>query len=324
MVKENNFWQGKKVLITGADGFIGSHLTESLLEKGADLSVFVMAKKASSFKKSREGNLDKAMDKISNVIEGDIGREESIVKIKENSPEVIFHLAAQAYVPFSFEKPMEVLRTNLIGTLNVLQSAMDLKQIERIVCTSSSEIYGTALTGKISETHALNPLSPYAASKLAADRYCYSYWKTYGLPIAVIRPFNTFGPRHTYDVIPKFIELALKNEPLTIHGDGKQSRDFTYVSDTVEGFQVMGSRKEAIGTAVNFGTGKDYTINETAEFIKKLSNSKSEIKHVDKRTADVKRLICDNDLAKKLFGWKPKVSFEEGLKKNIEWKKQRL
>ena len=324
MVLDKSFWKGKKVLITGAAGFMGSHLTEALLEKGAEITAFVRSADLDTFKKNREGNLDLVKDKISKFVEGDIANEKTTEQIKKESPEVIFHLAAQAYVPYSLEQPLDVLKTNLIGTLNVLNAAREIEGIERIVCTSSSEVYGTALTDKIDETHPLNPNSPYAASKIAADRYCYSYWKTYSIPVAIIRPFNTFGPRHTYDVIPKFIQLALKDESITIHGEGKQSRDFTYVSDTVNGFMLMGERKEAIGKAVNFGNGKAYTINQTAELIKKLSGSKSEISHVESRQADVKRLICDYSLANKLFGWKPKVSFEEGLKKNIEWEKERI
>ena len=321
---EKSFWEGKRVLITGAGGFMGSHLTEALLEKGAEITAFVRSADLNTFKKNREGNLDLVKDKISKFVEGDVANEKTTEQIKENNPEVIFHLAAQAYVPYSLEQPLDVLKTNLIGTLNVLNAARELDGLERVVCTSSSEVYGTALTDKIDESHPLNPNSPYAASKIAADRYCYSYWKTYGTPIAIIRPFNTFGPRHTYDVIPKFIQLALKDEPITIHGEGKQSRDFTYVSDTVNGFMLMGERKEAIGKAVNFGNGKAYTINQTADLIKKLSESKSEISHVESRQADVKRLICDYSLANKLFGWKPKVSFEEGLRKNIEWEKERI
>jgi len=314
---EKGFWQGKKVLVTGANGFIGSHLTEALLGRGAEVSIFVRPKaKGAVF-----SNLAKVQGKIANVVEGNIGQESCRQKIVENNPEAIFHLAAEAYVPFSFEHPLETLKTNLLGTLNVLHAAMDLKGIEQVVCTSSSEIYGTALENRIDESHPLNPCSPYAASKLAADRYCYSYWKTYGLPVAVIRPFNCFGPRHLRDVIPKFIQLALQDNPLTIYGDGKQTRDFTYVSDTVEGFLLMGSRKEAVGKAINFGSGKDHTINETASLIKKLSGSKSEIIHVEKRKAEIQKLACDYRLAKKLFGWEPKISFEQGLAKNIEWQR---
>jgi dTDP-glucose 4,6-dehydratase len=308
--------------VTGAGGFIGSHLTEALVGRGAEVSVFVKGDSQNTFRKSRLHNLDAVQDKLKQVIKGNIGSDDCKAQIKDNDPEIIFHLAAEAYVPFSFDHPIETLETNLIGTLNVLHAAMDLKGLKQVVCTSSSEVYGTAEKDRIDEGHPLNPTSPYAASKAAADRYCYSYWKTYGLPIAIIRPFNTYGPRHTYDVIPKFIQLALENKPLTVYGSGEQSRDFTYVSDTVEGFLCMGSRKEAVGRAVNFGNGKDYSINQVAELVKKLSGSSSEIVHIDERKAEVKRLICDNGLAKKLFGWEPKVSLEEGIGRNIEWEKQ--
>lgn len=324
MAEKSSFWEEKRVLVTGADGFIGSHLTEALLEKRAEVSAFIKGDSQNTFQKNRLGNLSEVQGRIKKVIRGNIGSEDSKTQIKENNPEIIFHLAAEAYVPFSFDHPLETLKTNLIGTINVLHAAMDLKEVQQVVCTSSSEVYGTAIKDKIDEEHPLNPTSPYAASKAAADRYCYSYWKTYGLPIAIIRPFNTYGPRHTYDVIPKFIQLALENKPLTIYGSGEQSRDFTYVSDTVEGFMLMASRKEAVGKAVNFGNGKDYSINEIARLIKEICGSKSEIVHEKERKAEVNRLICDYGLAHRLFGWQPKVSLEEGLRRNIEWTKQQL
>jgi dTDP-glucose 4,6-dehydratase len=321
-MSEKNSWHGKRVLVTGAGGFIGSHLTDALVSKGAEVSVFIKWDSGSGSRPQLIDNLQQSIGKIKNILKGDLASEDAIKTIKANSPEIIFHLAAEAYVNYSFDHPLEVLKANLLGTLNVLHAAMDLKEVQQVVCTSSSEVYGTAQKESIDEMHPLNPTSPYAASKAAADRYCYAYWKTYGLPVAIIRPFNTYGPRHTYDVIPKFIDLALRNEPLTIYGSGEQSRDFTYVSDMVEAFMLMGSRKEAIGQAVNFGNGRDYSINFIAEKIKELSKSKSKIVHVEKRLAEVQRLICDYGLAKKLFGWKPMVSIEEGLHKNIEWTKK--
>ncbi|MGD2279009.1 MAG: GDP-mannose 4,6-dehydratase, partial [Candidatus Omnitrophota bacterium] len=192
----------------------------------------------------------------------------------------------------------------------------------RIVCTSSSEIYGMTLGGSISESHELFPSSPYAASKVAADRYCYSYWNTYHLPVAIIRPFNTYGPRHTYDVIPKFIKLALNDKTLTVHGNGRQSRDFTYVDDMIDAFMIMGKHKDAVGKAVNFGTGEAITINYIAKKVKELSGSSSKIVHAKDRMAQVPKLLCDYTLAKKLFGWKPKIFIDEGLRRNIEWAKE--
>lgn len=259
------------------------------------------------------------VDKIK-VIHGNVGSNDIITTIIKNKPEVILHLGAIAYVDYSFDHPFEVINDNYLGTLNILQAAMNL-DVERVVVTSSSEVYGTAQYSPIDEKHPLNPTSPYAASKVAADRTAFSFCQTYGMPIAIIRPFNTYGPRHTYDVIPKFIRLALEGKPLTIYGSGDQSRDFTYVDDTVRGFLLMGSHKSAVGEVVNFGFGKDFSVNETAELIVKLSESSSKIVHVEKRMAEVNRLICDNRKAKKLFGWEPEVSLEEGLRRNIEFEK---
>ena len=309
-------WNGVKVLITGADGFIGSHLTEHLINLGAKVSIFVKENSASG-SKFTPLNLQNSIKKISNIVTGDISSEDCIKLIKDTEPEVIFHLAAEAYVPKSFTQPLLVKKVNLDGTLNVLNAAMDL-DIKRIVCTSSSEIYGNSEIA-INEDHPLNPTSPYGASKAAADRFCFAYYKTYNLPISIIRPFNTYGPRHTYDVIPKFISLALKNDPLTIYGAGEQTRDFTYVDDTVNGFLLMGSRKEAIGQAVNFGAGNDISINNIAKKIIEYSKSKSQIVHIEPRKAEVQKLLCDPSKAKMLFSWEAKISIDEGLKRNIKW-----
>jgi NDP-hexose 4,6-dehydratase len=318
-MKDAKYWKRKKVLVTGADGFMGSHLTERLVEAGADVSILVRGTSVSGTYKYELKNIPHLRKNLTRIIAVNISSPDTVPLVAKLAPSVIFHLAADAYVPYSFDHPFEVMATNLHGTLNMMHAAMKIKNLERIVCTSSSEVYGTALRPSIDETHPLNPTSPYAASKVAADRFAFSYYLTYGLPVAIIRPFNTFGPRHTYDVIPKFIDLACKNEPLTIYGEGKQSRDFTYVDDMVEAFLTMGRHPKAVGQVVNFGTGRDVSINRTAELIVKLSHSKSKIVHIKKRLAEVHKLHCDASLAKKLFGWVPRVSFEEGLKRNIEW-----
>ncbi|MBI5061127.1 MAG: GDP-mannose 4,6-dehydratase [Candidatus Aenigmarchaeota archaeon] len=312
--------KGKRVLVTGADGFIGSHLTERLVSMGADVSVLIRWTSDSAPKPALR-NIPHLADKI-RIITGNIANSDVINLIIKDSPQVIFHLAADAYVPNSFEHPIDVMETNLIGTLNVLHAAMALKDIEQIVCTSSSEVYGTPKYVPIDEDHPLNPAHPYGASKAAADRYAYAYWNTYHLPIAIIRPFNTYGPRHTYDVIPKFIKLALQNKELTIHGDGLQTRDFIYVDDMVDAFLLMGSDKRAIGEVVNFGTGKETTVNKLTSKIVAISNSKSKIVHIPERTSEVARLCCNYSKAKKLFDWEPKVSLDDGLRKNIDWERR--
>lgn len=319
-----SFYKNKRILVTGADGFMGSHLTERLLDAGARVSIYVRGSSTIGTTQYNLKNVKPLEKRFEDIITGDIGSPDCRVLVKKNCPDIIFHLAADAYVPNSFTHPLEVMETNVLGTLNMLHAVMETKCTKRIVCTSSSEIYGMTIGGGIDEEHPLYPSSPYAASKVAADRYCYAYWNTYHIPVAIIRPFNTYGPRHTYDVIPKFIELALRGETLTIHGDGKQSRDFTYVDDMIDAFLVMGSHPAAVGKAVNFGTGKDINVNYIAKKIKEISVSGCDIIHTADRTSQVRKLKCDYSLAKKLFGWKPKIDIDEGLRRNIEWAKENL
>lgn len=311
-------WSGIRVLVTGADGFMGSHLTETLVNFGADVSAYVRGTTDTTVKYKLK-NIAHIEKKLTSILTGNIGNPDAVKLIEKNDPQIIFHLAADAYVPNSFDHPLEVMETNVIGTLNVLHAAMHLNDVQQIVCTSSSEIYGSAQYVPIDEKHPLNPTSPYAASKVAADRYCFAYWNTYKLPVAIIRPFNTYGPRHTYDVIPKFINLALQNKDLVIYGSGTQSRDFTYVDDMIRAFLIMGSEKKAIGEVVNFGTSKDISINEIAKRIIQLSGSTSNIVHQKERLAEVTRLCCDYSKAGRMFSWKPTVDIDEGLRKNIEW-----
>jgi NDP-hexose 4,6-dehydratase len=314
---KKNILANKRVLVTGADGFMGSHLTEKLIQTGAIVSVYVRGNSRSNTSTPTLKNIYDLRPKLEEIIAGDIGSQDSIELIKNNKSEYIFHLAADAYVPNSFDHPREVTNTNVDGTLNVLHAIMDMN-IQQAVFTSSSEIYGTHQRA-IHEEDPMYPSSPYAASKASADRFCYAYWSTYNLPISIIRPFNTYGPRHTYDVIPKFIDLALKGEPLTIYGDGSQTRDFTYVDDTVRGFMIMGSNPKAIGQAVNFGSGQDYSISEIALMIKELCNSESKIIHTGKRTSEVGKLLCDFKKANELFSWEPNITILEGLKRNIDY-----
>ncbi|OGD63329.1 hypothetical protein A2160_02485 [Candidatus Beckwithbacteria bacterium RBG_13_42_9] len=320
---KNNFYKNKKILVTGADGFVGSFLTEKLLSFGAKVSIYVRSNFTNGLETYVLRKLPtKTKNNLRQIYSGDLAAADALSLIKADRPEIIFHLAAHAYVPFSFDHPYEVIQTNIMSTLNVFQAAMIAKTVKRIVCTSSSEIYGTALTPKISESHPLNPTSPYAASKVAVDRLAYSYWQTYNLPVTIMRPFNTYGPRHTYDVIPRFIRLALHNQPITIYGNGQQSRDFTYIDDTIKGFLLMGQTSKIEGLAINFGTGKDTSINKIAQLIVKLSQSKSKIIHLKTRMAEVNKLCCDATLAQKIFGWQAEIDIEEGLKRNITWAKK--
>jgi len=321
-MKFQDYYKGKRVLVTGADGFMGSYLTKRLFLYGAKIIAFVRGSILTNPSNMQLKNINNLKDKIK-ILSGDIASHDTVELIKKEKPEIIFHLAAEAYVNKSFDQPREVIDANVTGTLNVLHSCLteDMKPcdfIKRIVVTSSSEIYGT-YDKPINEDFPLNPSSPYGASKVAADRLAYSYYNTYHLPIAIIRPFNTYGPRHTYDAPPKFISLALDNKDITIYGTGEQSRDLMYVDDTIDAFLIMGMDEKAIGKSINFGTGKDTKIIDLAKKIIKISGSKSKIIHLPSRKSEVIRLCCDNSKAKGLFGWEPKVSIDDGLKKNIEW-----
>lgn len=315
-------YRDKKVLVTGADGFMGSHLTEKLLELGAKVTVFVRGTSVTGTHQYELKNISHLVSKVE-IIAANIASRDTIQLIKQVQPDIILHLAAEAYVPKSFSQPLEVFAVNLDGTLNVLEAARQLPNLERVVITSSSEVYGTYIE-PITELCLLNPTSPYGASKAAADRAAYSWHVTYKLPIAIIRPFNTYGPRHTYDVIPKFIDLALNNKPLTIYGEGRQSRDFTYVSDTVDAFLLMGIHPNAVGQVVNFGAGTAVTIATIAQEILKLAGSSSEIVYLKDRLAEVDSLTCNWNKANKLFNWAPKINLAQGLALNIQWAKSRL
>lgn len=317
----DEFWKNRRVLVTGADGFMGSHLTEALLRLKASVSVFVRGNSVTGTSLYKLKNIAHLRGNLRKIITGNIASPDAISLIKDDAPHIIFHLAADAYVPNSFEHPLEVFETNLTGTLNVLIATQQIQNIERIVCTSSSEIYGSAQYAPIDEKHPLCPTSPYAASKAAADRAAFSFWNTYSLPVAIIRPFNTYGPRHTYDVIPKFISLALNDNGLTVDGSGEQTRDFTYVDDMIRAFLIMGSHSKAVGQTVNFGSGVDVAVRDVAAKIIHISGSRSKIIHVQERPAQVKKLLCDYSIARNLFEYKPNFSIDEGLRLNIEWAK---
>ena len=321
----NDFYHGKKVLVTGADGFMGSHLTERLVSYGANVLAFVRWSALITPHNIQLKNISHLKDKVK-IISGDIGSYDIIETIRKEKPEIIFHLAAEAYVNKSFDQPREVIDANVTGTLNILHACLDENMkpqnfIKRIVVTSSSEIYGT-YNENIKESFTMYPSSPYGASKAAADRLAYSYYFTYNLPIAIIRPFNTYGPRHTYDAPPRFISLALDGKDITVYGDGEQARDLMYVDDTINGFLLMGMHEKAIGEAVNFGTGQDTKIIDLAKLVIELSRSDSKIVHLEPRPSEVQRLCCDNSKAKELFNWQPEISIKEGLRRNIEFAKQ--
>lgn len=310
-------WKGKKVLVTGSAGFIGSHLTERLLELGADVSSFIRynSRNDLGFIQSLNGS------KKINIIKGDI-RELSTVKEAIKGQDIVLHLAASISVPYSMIHPSEVIETNVMGTLNVLTASKD-ENVEKVVVTSSSEVYGSALYTPIDEKHPLQAQSPYAASKIGGDKVAESFYKCYNLPVAIIRPFNTFGPRQsTRAVIPLVITQALTQDKILIGTTGT-FRDFTFVSDTVDGFIKITESSKSTGEVINIGTGKDISINDMIKKVVRIVGRDVKIE-VDKKRlrpnkSEVTRLLASNEKAKKLLGWEPKTSFEEGLKKTIDW-----
>ena len=311
----------RRVLVTGADGFIGSHLVERLLADGHEVTAVVRATSVVGTTELRLRNLGAVRDRLAGVIAVDVAGSDACARMAESAPQWVFHLAAEAWVERSFTQPAEVLRTNLGGTMNVLALARQSPGLERLVVTSSSEIYGTAQAERIAEHHPLAPTSPYAASKLAADRMAFAFVQTYGLPIAIVRPFNCYGPRHTYDVIPKFIDRALRGLPLVVFGDGQQSRDFTYVDDMVEAFVLAAEHPDVVGQAINFGSGVSITVAALAAQITALCGSPAAVEHGPARAAEVARLCCDASAAHAL-GWRAQIGLDEGLQRNIAWARE--
>ena len=314
-------YAGRRVLVTGAAGFIGAHLVERLLSLGAEVTAFVRYTSRTSLGVAAAG-LEPLVPRLRAVISGDLSAPGTVEQIADLDVELVLHLAADAWVTRSLSAPLDVFTNNVQSTVHVLEAVRRSRRIARAVVTSSSEIYGTAATERIAETHPLEPTTPYAASKVACDRLAIAWQRTFDLPVAIIRPFNTYGPRHIYDVIPKFIRAALRGEPLTIHGSGAQSRDFTYVTDMVDAFLLMGAHPDAVGRAVNFGTGADVTVLDVAQQIREIAGSASKIVHVEDRPGQVHRLCCDSGLAEQLFGWRPAVTLCEGIARNVEWARE--
>ena len=315
-------WKGKKVLVTGAGGFIGSHLTERLVELGADVRAFVHYNALGTW-----GWLDEspAREDIE-VVSGDVRDRDSVRQAMQDT-EVVFHLAALIGIPYSYHAPVSYVRTNIEGTLNVLQCARELG-VERVIHTSTSEAYGTARYVPIDEKHPLQGQSPYSATKIGADKLAEAFHLSFGLPVVTVRPFNTFGPRQSARaVIPTIITQCLTGDVVRL-GNLQPTRDLNYVSNTVDGFILAAEMQEAIGRTINLGSGREINIGDLAKLIISLVgrpiNIESEEKRVRPAKSEVERLVADNTLARELLGWEPAVSLEEGLGRTIEWVQQHL
>jgi len=312
-------WQGKSILVTGAGGFIGSHLTERLIREGARVRAFVRYNSRHDI-----GLLTLLPAELLSeveVIAGDL-RDSEAVRRAMKGVEIVFHLGALIAIPYSYRHPREVVETNILGTLNVLMAAWELG-IQRIVHTSSSEVYGTAQYVPIDEKHPLQGQSPYSASKIGADKIAESFFRSFGVPVAILRPFNTYGPRQSARaVIPTIVTQALTLDRIRL-GALDPQRDFTFVEDTVEGFLRMGLAEGVEGQEVNLGTGTCLSIGELAQKILRLVGRDLPIVCEEERLrppqSEVLRLHADAQRARRMLGWQPRVSLDEGLERTIAW-----
>ena len=314
----------KKILVTGADGFIGSHLVESLVHLGYNVKAFTLY---NSFNKwGWLDSLDKSVLSEIDVFSGDI-RDPYGVKNAMEGCDTVLHLAALIAIPYSYHSPDTYIDTNIKGTLNVLQAARSLN-VERIIHTSTSEVYGTARFVPITEEHPLQGQSPYSASKIGADQLAYSFYTSFELPVITIRPFNTYGPRQSARaVIPTIITQLANGLDVLKLGSIHPTRDFNYVQDTVDGFIAALKAENAFGETINLGSNFEISIGDTVNVIAELMNKSITIETEDKRLrpkdSEVERLWADNKKAADLLHWKPNFGglegFKAGLSKTIEW-----
>jgi dTDP-glucose 4,6-dehydratase len=317
------FWPGKKVLVTGAGGFIGSHLVDRLLDLGASVTAFV---RYSS--RGDAGFLELLSEKKKEIriVYGDI---RDLVAVRQTSQHIdaVFHLAALIGIPYSYIHPDEVIAVNATGTLNVLTAAGEC-DAQRVVVTSTSEVYGTGQYVPIDERHPKQPQSPYAASKIAGDAIALSYHLSFDLPVVILRPFNTYGPRQSdRAIIPTIMSQALTKKAIIL-GNMSPTRDFTFVADTVEGFIKAGEAEQAIGQEINLGTGEEISIAELARKIAVMVGSDVTVRQAEERVrptkSEVRRLLSDNRKAKELLGWQPRTTLDQGLAATMDWVKTKL
>ena len=312
-----------KILVTGADGFIGSHVVETLVKSGHEVRAFVLYNSFNSW-----GWLDESEQSIRDSIDvfaGDIRDPHGVDKAVEKQ-DVVLNLAALIAIPYSYHSPDTYIDTNIKGTLNILQAARR-HNVERIVQTSTSEVYGTAQYIPIDEVHPLHPQSPYAATKVGADQLALSFHASFDVPVGILRPFNTYGPRQSARAVIPTIISQLANKSKVKLGSLSPTRDFSFVQDTANGFLAAAQSDAIVGQTINLGSGFEVSIKETAETIAKLMNTKLELVDDEQRVrpenSEVERLHASIERAKALLSWQPELKglagFETGLKKTIEW-----
>ena len=327
MIERDKAWRGLPVLVTGAGGFIGSHLTEELARRGAKVRALVHYNSRTHW--GHLEGLSPELRRNVDICPGDVTDGRCVAEMVRGN-NVVFHLAAQIAIPYSYIAPASFVQANIVGTLNVLEACRD-GRITRLVHTSTSEVYGTARYTPMDEGHPLQGQSPYSASKIAADKLAESYHRSFGLPVVTVRPFNTFGPRQSARaVIPTIISQLLSGVNRLTLGSLEPVRDLNYVSDTVEGFLTAALAPKAVGQVVNIGSGKGWSIRQVAEAVMRLLGPSRRIpfaqdsSRIRPEASEVFRLVCDNRRAKRLLGWSPRYSLEEGLVHTIEHIRQHL
>jgi dTDP-glucose 4,6-dehydratase len=310
---------GRRSLVTGAGGFIGSHLVEALVRRGDRVRGFVRYNSRGS-----NGCLDELPADVRadvEIVAGDLKDPDAVAEAVRGC-DVIFHLGALIGIPYSYVHPVDYVQTNVDGTVNVLTAAQRAS-VSRVIHTSTSEVYGTAQYLPIDEEHPLQPQSPYSASKIGGDMLALSYHRSFDLPIAVIRPFNTFGPRQSLRaVIPTIISQALGDGPVAL-GSLAPRRDFTFVSDTVRGFVLAAAAEDVVGKVINLGSGRSVTIGELAALIESLLGKRTAIvedaARIRPHNSEVFCLEANNAQAQRVLGWRPETSLEDGLRRTIDW-----
>ena len=313
-------WNGKRVLVTGAGGFIGSHLAERLVELGASVRALVHYNALGTWGWLDQSELAQDME----VVPGDICDRDCVHEAVRGC-DVVFHLAALIAIPYSYRAPESYVRTNVIGTLNVVQAARELGT-SRVVHTSTSEVYGTARYVPIDEKHPLQGQSPYSASKLSADKMAESFHLSFDVPLVTVRPFNTFGPRQSARaVIPTIITQCLVGDVVRL-GSTRPTRDLNFVGNTVDGFRKAAAEPKAIGRTINLGSGREISVGDLARLIAEIMGQPITVECDENRlrpnNSEVERLLADNTLARELLGWRPEVDLETGLATTINWMRE--
>jgi UDP-glucose 4-epimerase len=307
-----------KILVTGGAGFIGSHLCERYVKEGHTIICL------DNFLNGNLANIRALLAcRGFKLVNGDV-RDFDLLERAMQGVDVVFHLAAQIHVDRSIVEPRMTYEINVLGTLNVLEAARRC-DVKRVIYTSTSEVYGSAQYVPMDENHPLNAPHPYGASKIAADRICYAYIQTYGMDVSIIRPFNTFGPKQKDTgyggAISIFVKRVLNGLPPVIYGDGGQTRDYTYIEDLIEAYDLILRHPKPLNEPLNIGSGNEIKIIDLANKIIELCGKKGEVEpvHVEPRPGEVRRLRADSSKARALLKWEPRYSLEEGLRKFIEW-----